>query len=105
MKILIIENNKNLAISIADYLEAQSHVVDFADNGQSGMNLATKNMFDAIVLDINLPVLDGLTLCNRLRTQARQNLPILMISARDTLTDRPCSNADGVSLDTSHLQT
>lgn len=88
MKTLIIEDNQDLAINIGEYLEAHHHVVDFANNGLSGMDLALKDDFDTIVLDINLPGLDGLELCSKLRADAKRSVPVLMISARDTLQNR-----------------
>lgn len=85
MKILIIEDNPDIAANIGDYLEDRGHVVDFAGDGVTGLHLAVVNEFDAIVLDLMLPGMDGLDVCRKLREEARKNTPILMLTARDAL--------------------
>ncbi|MFK7956484.1 MAG: response regulator transcription factor [Lysobacterales bacterium] len=85
MKILIIEDNPDIAANIGDYLEDRNHVVDFAGDGVTGLHLAVVNEFDAIVLDLMLPGMDGLDVCRKLREEARKNTPILMLTARDAL--------------------
>ncbi len=60
MRILIIEDNPDIAGNTGDYLELQGHVVDFASDGVMGLNLAIEHTFDAIILDINMPVFDGI---------------------------------------------
>ncbi len=87
MKILIVEDSQDLAINIGDFLSAR-HVVDFANDGLAGIRLALENDFDIIVLDINLPGLDGLELCRKFRADSKRNIPILMLSARDTLENK-----------------
>lgn len=88
MKVLVIEDNRDIAANIADYLEPKGHVLDFAVNGQHGLQLAVNEHYDVIVLDIMLPGLDGMSLCRRLRGQARVNTPVLMLTARDQLDDK-----------------
>lgn len=88
MKVLVVEDNRDIAANIADYLEPKGHVLDFAANGQLGLQLATSERYDVIVLDIMLPGLDGMTLCRRLRTEARVDTPVLMLTARDQLNDK-----------------
>lgn len=88
MRILIIEDNRDLAASMYDFLEAKDHIVDAARDGITGMHLALVNEYDAIVLDQTLPGMDGLTLCRKLRTEAGKNTPILMVTARDSLDDK-----------------
>jgi DNA-binding response OmpR family regulator len=83
-----VEDNADLAENIADYLEAQGHVMDFSMDGIGGLHLAITHDYDVIVLDIMLPGMDGLTFCHKLREEARKQTPILMITARDTLTDK-----------------
>ena len=61
--------------------------MDFAGDGISGLHFASTNQYDAIVLDLMLPGIDGLTLCKRLR-DAGKNTPILMLTARDSLDDK-----------------
>ena len=88
MRILIIEDNDDLASNIGDYLELIGHSVDFASDGVVGLHLAVTEEYDALVLDLMLPGIDGLTLCQRLREDAGQQVPILMLTARDTLEDK-----------------
>lgn len=88
MKILVIEDNKDLAINIGDYLEARQHVLDFAQDGFSGMHLAVNNDYDVIILDLNLPGIDGLELCRKLRDEAKRDTPVLMLTARDTVANK-----------------
>lgn len=88
MRILIIEDNRDLASNMFDYLEAKGHTVDAAGDGITGMHLALVNHYDAIVLDVMLPGMDGITLCKKLRHEGGKNTPILMITARDSLEDK-----------------
>lgn len=85
MRILVIEDNSDIAANLGDYLEDRDHVVDFAADGITGLHLAVVNDFDAIVLDLNLPGMDGLEVCRKLRNDARKTTPILMLTARDAL--------------------
>ena len=88
MRILIIEDNVDLAANLFDFLEAGGHVVDAAADGITGMNLVQNNPYDAIVLDLMLPRMDGITLCRKLRNECNINVPILIITARDSLEDK-----------------
>ena len=88
MRILIIEDNKDLASNMFDFLEAKGHVVDAAGDGITGMHLALVNQYDAIVLDLMLPGMDGITLCRKLREEGGKDTPVLMITARDSLDDK-----------------
>jgi DNA-binding response OmpR family regulator len=85
MRILVIEDNSDIAANIGDYLEDKGHVVDFAGDGVTGLHLAVVHDFDAIVLDLTLPGMDGLELCRKLRQEARRQTPVLMLTARDAL--------------------
>ena len=87
MNFLLIEDNRDLAANMFDYFEKRGHVMDFAGDGISGLHFSSTKKFDAIVLDIMLPGLDGLTLCARLRDAGKQT-PILMLTARDSLNDK-----------------
>lgn len=88
MHVLIIEDNRDLASNMFDFLEVKGHVVDAAGDGITGLHLAVVNQYDAIVLDLMLPGMDGITLCKKLREDAGKNTPILMITARDSLEDK-----------------
>ncbi len=88
LHLLVIEDNPDLAANVCDFLEAKGHVVDVAGDGITGLHLAVTGDFDAIVLDIVLPGMDGLTLCRKFREEARRTTPVLMLTARDALDDR-----------------
>lgn len=88
MHILIIEDNPDIAANIGDYLEEKGHTMDFAGDGITGLHLAVVNDFDAIVLDLALPGMDGLEVCRKLRSEAGKDTPILMLTARDRLEDK-----------------
>jgi len=88
LRILVVEDNTDIAENIGDYLEAQGHIVDFAMDGIGGLHLALTEDFDAIVLDIMLPGMDGLIFCKKLRQEAGKQTPLLMLTARDTLADK-----------------
>lgn len=88
LRILIVEDNIDVAENIGDYLQGQGHEVDFAMDGISGLHLSLTQKFDVIVLDIMLPGLDGLTFCRKLKREADHEVPVLMLTARDTLSDK-----------------
>lgn len=88
MRILIIEDDATIAANLYDFLESRGHAVDAAADGVTGMHLAISQTFDAIVLDLGLPGMDGLTLTRKLREEAHMETPILMLTARDTLEDK-----------------
>ena len=88
MYILIVEDSDDLAANIGEYCEERGDIVDYAADGLTGLHLAAVNRYDVLVLDLSLPGLDGLSLCERLRLDAGNNVPILMLTARDTLNDR-----------------
>src|SRR5690554_7928924 len=88
MRILVIEDNRDILANILDYLELKGFTVDCAQDGLSGMHLALTQTYDLIVLDIMLPGMDGYQLCQKLRQEAGNNTPIIMLTARDALDDR-----------------
>lgn len=79
-RILVIEDNIELQGIIADFLEVKEAVTDFASDGEQGLNLALRNDFDAIILDVMLPKLDGMQVAAKLR-QRGVSTPILMLTA------------------------
>src|SRR3546814_12552518 len=83
MRILVIEDNQDIAANLGDYLEDRGHTVDFAADGVTGLHLAVVHDFDAIVLDLNLPGMGALEVCRQLRNDARKQTPVLMMTARD----------------------
>jgi DNA-binding response OmpR family regulator len=88
MRILLVEDNRDILANLADYLELKGYSVDCAQDGLSGLHLATSGHYDLLVLDVMLPGLDGYSLCRRLREEARSSVPVIMLTARDQLDDR-----------------
>ena len=88
MRILLVEDNRDILANLVDYLELKGYTVDCAQDGLSGLHLATSQHFDLIVLDVMLPGMDGFSLSKRLREEARIHTPVIMLTARDTLDDR-----------------
>lgn len=87
MRILVIEDNKDLAANLVDFLEARGHVVDRGGDGLTGLHLAVTEAFDAIVLDLALPGIDGLEVCRRLRSEG-YTTPIIALTARGEVEER-----------------
>lgn len=87
MHILVIEDNKDILSNIIDYLSGEHHRVDCAEDGLTGLHLATIHDFDIIVLDIMLPGMDGYQVCQKLRS-ADIHTPIIMLTAKDALDER-----------------
>ncbi|HKT95510.1 MAG TPA: response regulator transcription factor [Paraburkholderia sp.] len=88
MKVLIVEDDSAIAANLYDYLEGNGYEVDVASNGNAGLRMALAASWDAILLDLSLPGMDGLTLCRRLREEAGRDTPVLMLTARDALDDK-----------------
>ena len=88
LKILLIEDHRDLAESVIDFLEAIGCIVDYAAEGTSGLYLARTETFDAIILDWMLPGMSGVDVCKSLREQHGLTSPIIMMTARDELNDK-----------------
>ncbi|PSU46882.1 MULTISPECIES: response regulator transcription factor [Photobacterium] len=86
MKLLLIEDHKDIAGVIFDFFEIKGYTLDYANNGLHGYELASSNYYDLIILDVMLPRMDGFTVCQKLREQG-VDTPILMLTARDTRED------------------
>lgn len=88
LNILLVEDQLSLAQNIAQYMEAKGHSFDFASNGKQGCELALTEPYDLVILDLNLPGMDGLEICQQLRAKSERHIPILMLTARDSLDDK-----------------
>lgn len=111
LDVLLIEDQRDIAGNIWDFLERRGHRVDHAADGMEGLRRALTARFDVIVLDLGLPRLDGLELCRRLRAtrvtaetgasvgaapvSSAANVPVLMLTARDSLDDKLRGFAEG----------
>ncbi|WP_353171809.1 response regulator transcription factor [Acinetobacter rudis] len=87
-RLLIIEDNPELVANLYNFFEPLGYVLDDARDGIAGLRMSTQNNYDAILLDIMLPRLDGVTLCKQLRNKFQNPVPILMLTARDMIEDR-----------------
>jgi DNA-binding response OmpR family regulator len=87
IRVLIVEDNRDLSAIVGDYLEADGNVSDFAFDGKSALRLALTETYDVIVLDIMMPGMDGLEFCSQYRELASNPARIIMLTARDTLED------------------
>ncbi|MET0267373.1 MAG: response regulator transcription factor [Duganella sp.] len=88
MRILIVEDNPDILANLYAFLEPRGHVLDSAANGYAGLALAAQHDYDVIVLDVMLPGMTGLELCQKLRSELRNPTPVLMLTARDTVQDK-----------------
>src|SRR5580765_5412918 len=87
MHILIVEDEQRLAFLLRRVLLEERHSVDLAHDGNTGLNLALSDTYDAVVLDVMLPGLDGLEICRQMRAE-RIMSPVLMLTARGAIEDR-----------------
>jgi DNA-binding response OmpR family regulator len=86
--VLIVEDNPDIVANLYGFLEPLGYTLDLARTGSAGFASAAGNEYDAILLDLSLPGLDGLEVCRRLRRENRLATPILMLTARDTVEDK-----------------
>jgi DNA-binding response OmpR family regulator len=95
MRILIVEDDTTIATNLYDFLESRGYTVDAAADGITALHLAVTHEFDAILLDLNLPGVDGLTVCRKLREEAAKDTPVIMLTARDTVDEKLRGFASG----------
>ncbi len=95
MRILIVEDDVQLSEVLTEALTRRQYVVDIARDGQAAWDLVELTPYDLIVLDVTLPKLNGIQLCQQLRglgrtplKQSKSGIPILMLTARDTVADK-----------------
>ena len=84
MRVLIVEDEKKMAATLKRGLEEEGYAVDCAADGEEGLYYGTENLYDIIILDILLPLRDGIDVCRELRRRGVK-CPILMLTARDTV--------------------
>ncbi len=87
LNVLLVEDDQDLALTIVQYLDIHGVRCDNASNGVSGLQLIQNNHYDVILLDLNLPRMDGLSVCREVRREGNDT-SILMLTARDELSDK-----------------
>src|SRR5436190_19311315 len=85
-RVLVVDDDEQLADVVGRYLRREGFAVDYAADGASGLESALANLPDLVVLDLMLPIIDGLEVCRRLRTAAP--IPVVMLTARGEEDDR-----------------
>jgi len=88
MRLLLVEDQADLAANVADHLAGLGHEVQLCADGETAFGAARNGHFDMLILDVMLPRLDGLSVCRSLRQEGLEQLPILMLTARDSVEDR-----------------
>ncbi|MFT3928650.1 MAG: response regulator transcription factor, partial [Myxococcales bacterium] len=88
MRLLVIEDNRNLVANLFEYFEARGHTLDAAPDGITGLHLAATQDYDAVILDWMLPRLDGPEVLRRLRIEQELDMPVIMLTAKDELPDK-----------------
>ena len=84
--ILLVEDNNELSGLLCEFLRAENYTVSIADNGEKALSLYEKYGARLVLLDINLPGIDGFTVCERIR--AKDNVPIMILTARSDKDDK-----------------
>jgi DNA-binding response OmpR family regulator len=88
MRVLVIEDNRNLVANLFEYFEARGYTLDAAPDGLTGLHLASSQHYDVVLLDWMLPRMDGPEVLRRLRSEVDSDIPVLMLTARDELPDK-----------------
>jgi DNA-binding response OmpR family regulator len=86
MQILLVEDNLEMATLVVEFLESQGYIMDYASDGQVALNLLEQNPYDLLLLDLNLPRVDGLEVCRQAKNKASPT-PVIMLTARDRVED------------------
>ncbi len=94
MKILLVEDDHRISSVVRKGLEQEGFIVDVAFNGEAGLEMALSNGFDVVVLDLMLPLMDGMEVCKNLRSQNNQT-PILMLTAKSEVSDKVTGLTNG----------
>ena len=94
-RLLIVEDDPTIAGNLFAFFEARGFTVDAAYDGRTAVQRLTSETFEAVILDVGLPVMDGLTVLHRLRNELGLNVPVLLLTARDEIGDKLAGFAHG----------
>ncbi len=95
LSVLVVEDHPTIARQVVDFLEGLQWQPDHAATGALAIELATREPYDVVLLDLNLPDLDGLEVCRAIKAHAPRNVPVLMLTARDAFEDKARGFRDG----------
>ncbi|MBE3025591.1 DNA-binding response regulator [Janthinobacterium sp. BJB1] len=95
LSILLVEDHLAIARQVLDFLDGLRWQTDHAGTGALAVQLATRNAYDVVLLDLNLPDIDGLQVCRAIKAAAPSNVPVLMLTARDSYEDKARGFRDG----------
>ncbi|MBQ5948713.1 response regulator transcription factor [Massilia sp. ST3] len=95
LSVLLVEDHPTIARQVAGFLDGLRWQCDHAGNGRLAIELATRNTYDVVLLDLNLPDIDGLEVCRAIKAKAPSNVPVLMLTARDAFEDKARGFRDG----------
>ncbi len=87
MRLLLIEDDLKIASFIVKGMKAEGYAVDHANDGQEGLHMAVTEPYDAAIIDVMLPKLDGLSVIERMRKE-KVNTPVIILSAKSSVDDR-----------------
>ena len=88
IRILFVEDHKPLLENLAEFFSASRYQCDFASNGLTALHLLGENRYDVVVLDILLPGIDGIRLLERIRKDLDSAVPVILLTALDSLTNK-----------------
>jgi DNA-binding response OmpR family regulator len=88
IRVLLIEDNYAIAEQLCDFLARHQFEVDYANDGKTGFTLFQKNAYDVIILDLMLPDINGIDLCEKMKSTSNIVIPVLMLTARDSIADK-----------------
>ncbi|VXB29589.1 response regulator transcription factor [Massilia sp. 9I] len=95
LSVLVVEDHPTIARQLVDFLEGLGWQLDHAGTGGLAIRLATEHPYDVVLLDLNLPDVDGLQVCRAIKATAPRNVPVLMLTARDAFEDKAQGFRDG----------
>ncbi len=88
INVLLVEDNAVLSETIGDHLIEAGFEVDYALDGITGLHIAVTGSYDVLVLDVMLPGMDGFAICQKVRQEAKSDVPIIFLTARDQINDK-----------------
>lgn len=88
LAVLFVEDHQPLAENLAEFFDREPYTTDFAADGLTALHLLSTQHYDVVVLDVMLPGINGLKICERVRSDLKSSVPIIMLTALDTIEDK-----------------